>query len=165
MTDATDATCVKRGRPLGSPPQESHRRARARVRSAKAALRGGVGVVSTSTRLVRKASHIEVVVSGTTVQPTAAPDERAAAAGGGDAAQWSVGCSGTALHCLRDSGFEPRAVVWGNEAYSRGLKGFLQQALAKTLLSGEVTHRERPRLGRRLGRMTPSWFFPTAPRK
>ena len=96
--------------------------------------RGGLGIVGTRMQLVHKTSHIEVLVSGTTVK--SAELERAAVRGRKDI--FTVGCTGEQLYCLLDSGFEPNSLVFGTEAYSRGLSGFISGAVSSTLLSGHV---------------------------
>jgi uncharacterized protein YbjQ (UPF0145 family) len=49
-----------------------------------------------------------------------------------------AGCSGEQFYCLLECGFTPKTVVFGNDAYSRGLGGFFRSAVASTISSGEV---------------------------
>ena len=52
--------------------------------------------------------------------------------------KFTAACSGEQLFCLVDSGFTPIHLVFGNDAYSRGMDGFIASAIGTTLMSGEV---------------------------
>ena len=135
---------------------------------AEAEARGGVGVVGTSLQLVHKASHFEVVAIGSTVvaledhekmppvptERASPPTERASPRVQSDwlsvdeethhppvalpPTLFVAGCSGEQFYCLLECGFTPKTVVFGNDAYSRGLGGFFRSAVASTISSGEV---------------------------
>lgn len=100
---------------------------------AEALQRGGVGLVGTRLDMVRKPKVLEVVLRGTTIQ---AEDDSAYIAEGGSL--FTTACSGNDLFCLLDSGFQPRKFVFGNEAYSRGLKGWLKSAIGTHITAGHV---------------------------
>ena len=56
----------------------------------------------------------------------------------GDQAFFSAACSGEQYHCLQEAGLQPRTVVFGNEAYSKGIRGLVSGTLRTALWSGEV---------------------------
>ena len=80
---------------------------------------------------LRKAKHFEVVLRGTTVMA----EGNAYTLGGHP---FSVGCSGNNFWCLLDSGFQPITMVFGNEAYSRGMKGWLTSSIGTNITAGHV---------------------------
>lgn len=97
----------------------------------EAVIRGGSGIVGTRMDFVKKPKHLEVVLRGTTVMAANGAYTR-------DGIPFSVGCSGNDLWCLIDSGFQPRSLVFGNEAYSRGLKGWLKSSIGMSITKGLV---------------------------
>ena len=52
---------------------------------------------------------------------------------------FSTTCSGEQYYCLKESGFEPKKVVFGNEAFSSGVSGMISGTLRTALFSGEVS--------------------------
>ena len=117
------------------------------------------GVVGTSLQLVHKANHFEVLAIGSTVlsdgpaagehraEKPATPSvdrdnwlwsESAVKSSSARAAPFLTACSGEQFYCLLDCGFVPKTVVFGNDAYSRGLGGFLRSAIGSTVTAGEV---------------------------
>eukprot|EP00755_Sulcionema_specki_P019872 Sspe_Gene.70552::Locus_41662_Transcript_1_1_Confidence_1.000_Length_1868::g.70552::m.70552 len=53
-------------------------------------------------------------------------------------AVFSTTCTGEQFYCLKEAGFRPVSVVFGNEAYSRGVVGMLSGTLRSALFSGEI---------------------------
>ena len=117
------------------------------------------GVVGTSLQLVHKSNHFEVLAIGSTVLSDApAAKKPATPAADRDNWLWSepesgtgcdrtstrtsepflTACSGEQVYCLLDCGFVPKTVAFGNDAYSRGLGGFLRSAIGSTVAAGEV---------------------------
>eukprot|EP01063_Lacrimia_lanifica_P035166 TRINITY_DN6636_c0_g1_i8.p1 TRINITY_DN6636_c0_g1~~TRINITY_DN6636_c0_g1_i8.p1 ORF type:complete len:470 (+),score=121.82 TRINITY_DN6636_c0_g1_i8:1006-2415(+) len=55
-----------------------------------------------------------------------------------DSAMFSATCGGEQYYCLREMGFHPKNVVFGNEAYSTGFVRQLKGAIKKAVWSGEI---------------------------
>eukprot|EP01062_Namystynia_karyoxenos_P053643 TRINITY_DN4354_c1_g3_i1.p2 TRINITY_DN4354_c1_g3~~TRINITY_DN4354_c1_g3_i1.p2 ORF type:complete len:503 (+),score=153.66 TRINITY_DN4354_c1_g3_i1:99-1607(+) len=101
---------------------------------------GGEGVVGATVSVSPLSGRglIEFVSYGSTVHRLK-PQEGATAAAGAPAAgdMWATTCTGEQHFCLRDCGFKPKGVVFGNEAYSRGLKGMVMGTV-RIMFTGEV---------------------------
>ena len=100
------------------------------VREAKGA--GSDGVIGVSANIGALSQLVEFTSYGAGV---AQVDKREEEVGDNF---FSATCSGEQYHCLREAGFSPRSVVFGNDAYSAGVLGLLQGSIRTALVSGEV---------------------------
>jgi uncharacterized protein YbjQ (UPF0145 family) len=89
---------------------------------------GGSGVTGVSSELVFHGSNIEFLAIGSSVRKGETRSLNL---------DFSSACDGQSLYCMEDSGFIPKAFVFGNVAYSIGLGGGLTGVL-RSLGRGEV---------------------------
>eukprot|EP01059_Diplonema_ambulator_P007296 TRINITY_DN16771_c0_g1_i1.p1 TRINITY_DN16771_c0_g1~~TRINITY_DN16771_c0_g1_i1.p1 ORF type:complete len:453 (+),score=120.39 TRINITY_DN16771_c0_g1_i1:37-1395(+) len=108
----------------------------------EAANNGNDGIVGVTSDIGPLGGLIEFMSYGAGVQKIQALDPNSTSTAGepgtSTADVFSTTCTGEQYYCLSEAGFTPKSVVFGNEAYSAGIKGAFFGTLRTAVLSGEV---------------------------